>query len=158
MHDRLVLLYYTEHKLSESITLISIRNPSNGLYGLWMMRWKFSCWISSSSYSSICSRAFSCPRGLSRRLPTNCALDTLNSSTLQAKNVHVSLEKGKKPKKQTIDICSIHSSICSEYSENRVKLTIFCLYSYLSSQIFFLGFFWDFTNTKIIPLIFHLIE
>ena len=36
---------------------------------MWTIRWKLSCCIS-SSYSRICSRAFSCPRGLSRRFPT----------------------------------------------------------------------------------------
>lgn len=74
-------------------TFRSIRKPSKGRYGLWTTKWKLSCWIRSSSYSRICSRALSCPAGLSWRFPTNWVLDTLNSSTLQERYAHVSLQR-----------------------------------------------------------------
>lgn len=63
-------------------TLMSMSKPVTGRYGLCTVRWKLSCCISSSSSFRIISDAFS-------RSPlmfaTNCCIEMLNSSTLQAK-------------------------------------------------------------------------
>lgn len=70
-------------------TLMSMSSPSTGLKGLWIDRWKFNCSISNNSLFKIISVAFSLSP---LRFPTNCWIETLNSSTLQAKYIQVTLE------------------------------------------------------------------
>lgn len=69
---------------------MSISNPSTGRNGLCTARLKFSCSINKSSLFNIISMALSLSPLI---FATNCRIDTLNSSTLQAKYMHVTLQK-----------------------------------------------------------------
>ena len=69
-------------------TLISMRNPSTGRKGRWIVRWYWSCCMRRSSLFKITSTAFSLSPWI---LATNWDMDTLNSSTLHARNTHVTL-------------------------------------------------------------------
>lgn len=70
-------------------TLISMSNPSTGLKGLWIAKWKFNCSINSNSLFRITSEAFSRSPLI---LATNCWIETLNSSTLHARYMQVTLK------------------------------------------------------------------
>lgn len=78
-----VLTIFIHKKIFDNIvTFKSIRNPSNGLNGLWMVNWKLSSCRTRSSLLSMFSLASSLPRG---RLSQNWDIETLNSSILQAR-------------------------------------------------------------------------